>query len=325
MTKSSAMQKESFVSARSPASEDFPASLRRGLRKNAKQIPSRFFYDAKGSALFEDITRQPEYYPTKTELEILKTNVIQLSDVLEGGTVLVEFGSGSSRKTEILLDQLKEISTYVPIDISKTALDEAARRLNASYPEILVAPVLADISKSVVLPEAIMCQPRLGFFPGSTIGNFKSSAAISLLQSMAATLGRNSRLVIGVDLKKDVETLHRAYNDAAGVTADLNRNLLRRANRELDANFDLSAFRHEARYDRAAGRIDMFLVSRKRQTVDIDGETFTFQENERVHTEYSHKYTVGEFQTMAAEAGWQSERVWLDGQKLFSVHILKAR
>jgi L-histidine Nalpha-methyltransferase len=306
------------------ANADFLNDLRDGLNQTQKRIPSRYFYDARGSALFEEITRLPEYYPTETEIRILQDNVSQLHETTPAGTCLVEFGSGSSRKTEILLQNLNAITHYVAIDISTDALAQAKERLQSRFPRLDVVTLAANIAEPVNLPDRLHEQPFLGFFPGSTIGNFEPTGAVDLLSTMRKTLGSDSHLIIGVDLKKDRETLHQAYNDSDGVTADFNLNVLRRANHELGANFDLSKFEHQARYNDRAGRIDMFLISQQQQRVDIDGQSFTFAPNESIHTEYSHKYAVSEFQALAANGGWKSDDVWTDPHQLFSVHVLKA-
>ena len=325
MTRKTSLQFTEVRSADpSSSANDFASCLKIGLQEPQKRIPSRFFYDARGSELFEEITRQPEYYLTDAELGILEANIGSLQDRIAPNTALIEFGSGSSRKTEILLSNLPNVSAYVAIDISEDALDGAQERLTTRFPNLNMMTIVADISGVVTLPDSVKKASRLGFFPGSTIGNFENAEAVTLMRTMAATLGPECQLVIGVDLKKDVESLHQAYNDAAGVTAAFNRNLLRRANVELFADFDIEAFKHDAHYDDEAGRIDMFLVSQKDQSVRINGDTYTFQAGERVHTEHSYKYTVSEFQSLAQQAGWASKDVWTDNPPLFSVHLLES-
>ena len=304
------------------ARQDFADCLAVGLARQHKSIPSRFLYDARGSQLFEQITKLPEYYPTRTERWILETYGQAMSYATPAGSVLIEFGSGSSLKTEILLRHLDKLAAYVAIDISSDALMDASTRLGHAFPRLQVIPITADFSKPVVLPGEINERHKLGFFPGSTIGNFLPLQAICLLSNMKRTLGPKSRLIIGVDLKKDETTLLRAYNDNAGVTAEFNLNLLARANRELGADFDVSAFEHKAVYDDTNGRIDMYLISRKSQTVKINGNQYHFLRHERLHTEYSHKYDEKEFADLARQAGWTIRIVWTDVDKLFSVFEL---
>lgn len=302
--------------------DDFAVSVFEGLSRRRKSLSCRFFYDAAGSALFEEITRQPEYYPTRTEIAILKTKASQLLDAQLDDAVLVEFGSGSSRKTEILLESLPRLRGYVPIDVSESALTEAKRRLNRRFPELVVRPLLGDFSGSISLPDDLVNRPKIGFFPGSTIGNFTPAEATQLLRAMLAVLSPGGRLIIGVDLKKDVRRLLRAYDDAKGVTAAFNLNLLARINRELGGTFELRAFRHEAIYEPFEGRIEMRLVSVMDQNVSVAGERFRFRVGETIHTENSYKYTIEEFQRVARLAGWSPQCVWTDESGLFSVHEL---
>ncbi len=302
--------------------QDFADCLKAGLAREEKSLPSRFLYDARGSELFEDITKLPEYYPTRTERWILETYGSAMAFATPAGSALIEFGSGSSLKTEILLRELDKLATYVAIDISGDALTGASKRLARVFPKLQVIPVVADFLKPVALPGDVKDRHKFGFFPGSTIGNFMPLHAIGLLNSMSRTLGPGSRLLIGVDLKKDRDTLLAAYNDSAGVTAEFNLNLLARANRELGADFDISAFKHEAVYDDANGRIDMYLIARTAQRVRIDDETFHFSRGERLHTEHSHKYDVGQFSDLVRQAGWTSRTVWTDEKDLFSVFEL---
>jgi len=303
---------------------DFAEALISGLSAREKSIPCRFFYDAAGSELFEQITRLPEYYPTVTETGILRARAQDIAALATPGTVLVEFGSGSSTKTELLLTAMGDLFAYVPIDISGAALDEAEARISERFPGLTVLPVEGDFSRPLQLPASIAECPRLGFFPGSTIGNLTQSAAQKLLANMRSIIGKGGRLVIGADLKKDVRRLIAAYNDVAGVTAAFNLNLLTRANRELGADFDVTKFAHSATYDVRHGRVDMHLVSQEEQTVSVRGHCFRFRKGERIHTEHSHKYDVEGFQALAAGAGWRPEAVWTDDERLFSVHVLVA-
>jgi dimethylhistidine N-methyltransferase len=304
------------------ADSDFALCVIEGLSRPHKSLPCRFLYDARGSALFEDITRLPEYYPTRLEISLLEAHA---EDILGGfgeGGALVEFGSGSSRKTEILLARLPRLTVYTPIDVSRTALEGATRRLGRLYPRLSTRPVLGDFTQEVTLPGDVRRLDQLGFFPGSTIGNFDPQSAVALLRAMRRTLAQDSALIIGVDLKKDPRRLIEAYNDSAGVTAAFNLNLLQRANRELGADFDLSAFRHEAVYDPLKGRIEMRLVSLREQTVEVLGLRFHFRVGERIHTENSYKFSVEQFSTLVCAAGWRVSRSWTDAREGFAVFEL---
>lgn len=307
-----------------PARLDFARAVIDGLRKPDKSLPCRFLYDARGSELFEEITRLPEYYPTRTEARILRNCSAEIAATTAPGTALIEFGSGSSSKTEILLEALHDLKAYVPIDISSAALDDACDRLELRFPGLAIVPVVADFSRPVLIPATVATAPKMGFFPGSTLGNLERGPAIALLASMRETLGVNARLIIGIDLKKDRDLLLAAYNDAAGVTAAFNLNILAHANHALGANFDPDNFRHEATYDEDIGRIDMTLIAKRDCDVEVLGYTFHFSEGERIHTEHSHKYDIDGFQALAREAGWRPEKVWTDPERLFSVHDLRA-
>lgn len=304
--------------------DDFATSVLEGLSQPKKSLPCRFFYDATGSALFEEITRQPEYYLTRSEVAILKANATQMLDGAFDDAVLVEFGSGSSIKTEILIRQMSRLRAYVPIDISESALIEAAGRLTGRFSKLDVRPLLGDFSRPIKLAPEFEQRTKLGFFPGSTIGNFGPTEATLLLRAMRGTLSPRGRLIIGVDLKKDVRRLLRAYDDAKGVTAAFNLNLLARINRELDGEFDLEAFRHEAIYEPIEGRIAMHLVSVRDQNVAVAERRFQFRASETIHTENAYKYTIEEFRQMSSSAGWIPQRVWTDDFGLFSVHELVA-
>lgn len=304
------------------ADADFRQEVLTGLAKPQKSIPSRFLYDARGSVLFEAITEEPEYYPTRTEIAMLEQNVEELAEAAPADSALIEFGSGSSRKTEILLDEMRDLSLYVPIDISKSALDDAEQRLAQGFPKLEVLPVVGDFGADVDLPSEVSARARLGFFPGSTIGNFTHDGATALLQNFARLLDADGRLIIGVDLKKDADVLIPAYSDKNGVTAAFNLNLLDRINRELSADFDVDAFAHEAVYNAEIGRMESYLVAQAEQSVQVEGETFKMACGERIHTENSYKYTVDEFQGLAADAGWKAEKCWIDPDNLFSLHEL---
>jgi dimethylhistidine N-methyltransferase len=288
-------------------------------------LPCRFFYDARGSELFEQITSLPEYYPTRTEAGILTRYASDIARAVPANSVLVEFGAGSSLKTEILLDQVAGHVTYVPVDVSPSALAAAAERLEHRYPSLEVRPIVADFSHPITLPPDLLGRPRTGFFPGSTIGNLTRPEVIGLLTAFRTALEAGSSLIIGVDLKKDARRLVLAYNDSEGVTAAFNLNLLARINRELDGTIDIEAFRHEAIYNPREGRIEMHLISLCDQEIRFSGRRFRFREGESIHTENSYKYTVNEFQNLAVKAGWHPAKVWTDEANQFSVHLLENR
>ena len=303
---------------------DFATAMIEGLSRAPKHTPAKFFYDATGSALFEEITELPEYYPTRTELSILRDNAAEIARFIGDNAQLVEFGAGALRKVRILLDAMEKPRGYVPIDISGDFLLQVAETLETEYPHICINPVVADFTKAIRLgPLECTAMHRVGFFPGSTIGNFTRPEAVSFLRNARQTLD-NGPLLIGVDLVKDPAILHAAYNDAAGVTAAFNKNLLVRANRELDADFDADAFDHYAPYNPVAQRVEMYLVAKARQRVRLAGETVTFAQGEAIHTEDSHKYTLESFRAVAAEAGYVQRKVWTDANALFSVQWLEA-
>ncbi len=309
-----------------PADEDtFASAVLDGLAKPTKTLPCRFFYDARGSELFEEITRLPEYYPTRTEAAILEANAAEIVGGVPDGGVLVEFGSGSSLKTEILLRQLPRLGAYVSIDVSDSALKDATARLAGHFPSLDLRPIVGDFSYPVALPPDLAGRHKTGFFPGSTIGNLTPAEAGRLLQVFRGVLSPGGCLIVGVDLKKDARRLVLAYNDAAGVTAAFNLNLLVRINRELGGTFDLDAFRHDAIYNPREGRIEMHLESMRDQEVRIAGRRIRFRAGERIHTENSYKYSIGQFQELARSVDWQPHRVWIDNDSLFSVHQLISR
>lgn len=306
-----------------PPTEDFRAALLRGLARPEKAIPCRFLYDARGSALFEAICRQPEYYPTRTELAILRRHAWDMAARIGPDAELIELGSGSGEKVGLLLDALARPVAYAPVDISREALLEAARRIARERPELAVHAVCADYGGDFDLPRFETASRRVAFFPGSTIGNFAPAQARAFLAGWARRLGPDGAMLVGVDLRKDAAILDAAYDDAAGVTAAFSLNLLARANRELGADFDLSGFRHRARYLREEGRVAIHLVSLAEQRVSVDGRQFDFALGERLHVEDSWKYAVDEFQDLAARAGYRPAAVWTDPARLFSVHLLE--
>ncbi len=305
------------------ATESFADSLAVGLRKSPKEIASKFFYDAEGSRLFDLICELPEYYQTRTETALLQRHAPEIAALMGKDAEIVEFGAGSLRKVRILLDAARP-QAYTPLDISGDYLADVVRALATDYPALTVRPLVADFT----LPMEIAALPqnprRAGFFPGSTIGNFRPDAALALLRRMRGALNGGG-LLIGIDLVKDPVLLHAAYNDAAGVTARFNKNLLARANREFGADFDLDAFAHYAPYNVNLQRIEMYLVSLKRQTVSFGGAGFSFAQGEALYTEDSHKYTIESFREMAAKAGFAPRAVWTDEDRLFSMHWLESR
>ncbi|MEL7048620.1 MAG: L-histidine N(alpha)-methyltransferase [Pseudomonadota bacterium] len=304
---------------------EFAEALFQGLTSRQKSIPCRFLYDAKGSQLFEEITRQPEYYPTRTEAGILASCAPEIAAVTEEGSVLIEFGSGSSTKTEILLLALgQKLKTYVPLDISKAALDDALERLSGRFPQLPITPITADFSNPIALPADMAGRKRIGFFPGSTIGNLVPDEAVTLLSSMRTTLGHDGQLIIGTDLVKPLDVLVPAYNDTAGVTAAFNLNVLRHANRVIGTDFKLENFRHDAIWNPDKSRMEMHLISGTEQTITGLSRPVTIAAGEHLHTENSHKYTIESFHALAAKAGWEPANVWTDDDKMFAVHALKA-
>ncbi len=315
---------QSPPAAMTPLDEEFAAAVIAGLSRPQKSLPCRYFYDARGSELFEEITELDEYYPTRTELAILRAHVGELAQRVAPGSVLVEFGSGSSRKTEVLLDAMPDLAAYVAIDVSDSALEGARARLEARYSRLRVITRVGDFRMPLDLPQDLAGASRLGFFPGSTIGNLTREEAVGLMGDMGRSLGPGARLVIGADLRKDVARLLAAYDDARGVTAAFNLNLLTRINRELGADFDLASFAHEAFFDPDESRIEMRLVSLRAQDVRVLGRSFSFCAQERIHTENSHKYTVEDFEALARRAGWLPFALWRDPLHLFSVHELIA-
>jgi len=298
----------------------FAADVMAGLTAKPKSLPPKYFYDAAGSVLFERITQLPEYYPTRCELAILRDNAPAIASLFPQNCALIEFGAGSSKKARILLGAAATIEAYIPVDISGDFLQQDAALLRRDFPRLAVHPVIADFTKNFAIPPSLANLPRVGFFPGSTIGNFERHEAAAFLRHAGDVLGPAAVLVIGVDLVKDVAVLCPAYNDAEGVTAKFNLNLLARINRELGADFDLSTFEHHACYNREQSRIEMHLASTKRQKVRVNGKTINFRAGETIHTENSYKYTLEAFEALARGSGWSPGKVWSDG--LFGVLAL---
>ncbi len=307
-----------------PAAADQPflRDVIAGLTARPKHLSPKYFYDQAGAKLFDDITALPEYYPTRCELEILRARAADLARFFPGGSALIEFGSGSSRKVRLLLKAAPTIAAYVPVDISSQMLTQEAEELARDHPGLQVLPHEADFTQPFALPPALAGVPHTGFFPGSTIGNFEPHQACSFLRHAGEMLGRGAHLIIGVDLVKDAAVLHAAYNDAAGVTAAFNLNLLARINRELGGDFDLQKFSHHAFYNSERHRIEMHLASKTRQKVRVAGRAIEFRAGETIHTENSYKYTLESFTALARGSGWSPVAVWTDAGQNFSVHAL---
>ena len=306
-----------------PQIEDFREEALDGLRRTQKTIAPKFFYDRRGSELFERICELDEYYLTRAEVSILEENARQISELVGEQFLIIEYGSGSSRKIRILLDALGG-GTYIPVDVSRNHLIESATALAEAYRDLEVVAVCADYTRPFPLPETekFPFGGRMVFFPGSTIGNLTPEQTQDLLQTTARRVGRGGSMLLGVDLKKDKGALDAAYNDSRGVTADFNLNLLERMNRELGADFDLAKFRHAAFYNEGLGRVEMHIESLRPQTVRLDGTSISFTKGETVHTENSYKYGITEFRQLAERAGFEPTHVWTDTDRLFSLHYL---
>lgn len=303
---------------------DFADSVLAGLSGSPKTLEPKWLYDALGAKIFESICELDTYYPTRMEMAVLSDRAEEIAGSLGDKLILIEPGSGEGVKVRLLLDALAErVAVYVPVDIAADQLVYLAQTISAAYPEMLVAPVLADFTGAFTLPSDLPDGERALFFPGSTIGNFEPDEAIALLTRLREE-SRADDLIIGIDTCKDPKRLLAAYDDPVGVTASFNKNLLNRINRELDGTFDLAAFRHEARFNADKSRVEMHLVSLADQTAEVLGERFTFAEGETIHTESSHKYTPEEFRALAAEAGWRPDRYWTDDEGLFSLHVVRA-
>ena len=312
--------RESALLDQEPGTKSFLDQVHLGLRQSPKSLPCKYFYDERGSQLFDQICELEEYYVTRTELAIMDEYAPQIAAQIGAGVMLIEYGSGSSVKTRILLDHLSELEAYVPVDISRDHLQQTCDALNRVYPEIEVLPVCADFTAEFELPiphdAATHCAV---YFPGSTIGNFAPEDAKRILSQISTLCGTGGGLLIGIDLQKDPEVLEAAYNDAQGVTASFNLNLLRRINRELEADFQLDAFQHDAVYNEAKGRIEISLRSLRQQVVTIGGQTFDFAQDELLGTEHSHKYTVDGFSRLAEQAGLTLRAEWMDEESRFAV------
>jgi L-histidine N-alpha-methyltransferase len=306
------------------AADALTADVLEGLKKEPKELSSVWFYDELGSFLFDNICELPEYYITRTELQIMHGHALEMAHVIGPEAALIEFGSGTSLKTRLLLDQLENPVAYVPVDISREHLFTTAGALAKDYSDLHIVPVCADFTQPFELPNFIRAaQRRVVYFPGSTIGNFDRTQARALLVRMRELVGKHGAVLIGIDLRKDPQILERAYADAAGVTAEFNINALRHLNRELGANFDLEAFDHLAVWVEDDSRIEMHLVSKRDQVVQIGSEKVRFERGEHLRTEYCHKYTLDSFNELAATAGLAVKRVWTDPNQMFSVQLLE--
>jgi dimethylhistidine N-methyltransferase len=305
------------------ANPRFAEDVLEGLSRPRKSLPPKYFYDAAGSRLFERICRLREYYPTRLEVSITRKNLREIGRFAGRGASLLEYGTGEGIKTRLVITALRP-SLYMPVDISEDALARAVLRLARAFPRLRIQPVRGDFSRPLDIPPLRDGSRRVVYFPGSTIGNLTPDEAHGFLKMTRAQVGSRGAMIVGVDLKKDATVLHAAYNDARGVTAAFNRNLLARINRELGGDFDLRRFVHYAFYDPTAGRIEMHLVSTERQTVAIGPHRFFFERGESIHTESSYKYSIAEFQALAARAGFRAAKVWTDPRGWFSVHGLVA-
>jgi dimethylhistidine N-methyltransferase len=307
-----------------PTPDDISGDILAGLSRTPKRLPSKYFYDKRGSELFEEITRQPEYYLTRVELQLLEDSAPEIAEAVGPRAHVVEYGSGSGRKTRLLLDALEDPVAYTPIEISRSALLASVERLDREFDDIEVLPVLADFTEPVPLPAPERkADHALVFFPGSTLGNFTDAEAVRLLSAMRATMGDRGGALVGIDLQKSPAIIEAAYNDAAGVTAAFTRNLLARLNRDIGSDFDLDAFAHHAEYVADAGRIETFLVSQRAQAVTVEGQRFAFAEGERMQVEYSQKYTDDSLAALAGEAGLKVVRGWNDPKDWFGLRLLQ--
>jgi dimethylhistidine N-methyltransferase len=295
-----------------------------GLTAAPKTLPSKLFYDDVGSALFERITRLPEYYVTRVELALLRRIALEASALLPSGAVLVEYGAGSEVKAEILLCSLRDPAAYVAIDVAREAIAAAGARLRSAMPRLPSWTVEADFLAPLDLPPDLPVGPRIGFFPGSTIGNFEPPVAVRFLRQMRETLGHGASLLIGFDLRKSADLLIPAYDDAEGVTAEFNLNILTRLNRDAGADFDVSKFQHRIVWNADDGRIEMHLESLQDQVAHVGGRAIRFAEGETIHTENSYKHTRAELAALASEAGWSTAEVWTDRDELFAISLLRA-
>ena len=304
--------------------EAFRADVLAGLSQRQKTLPSRWLYDQRGSELFEEITRLDEYYLTRTETAILRGHAEEMAALCGEGAVLLEYGAGAAIKSEILIDALHAPRMYAPIDIAADFLVETVERFRDRFPELPTRPIITDFTVDFDIPADIPARPRAAFFPGSTLGNLGPSDAAALLRRMREHVGRSGKAIIGVDLRKDIQTLIAAYDDKQGVTADFNLNLLVRINRELDGDFALDAFAHEARWNERESAIEMHIVSLRAQVVSVAGRSFSFAQGETIHTETCRKFDVAGFAHAAQRSGWRVDKIWSDPAELFAAFGLTA-
>ena len=296
-----------------------------GLNQKPKTLKPKYFYDNRGAELFTEICKTPEYYPTRTEIEILKLNAKDIASEIGDNVALIEYGSGALEKIQILLNVLENQAGIIPVDISKDQLIEATAELQTMYPDLKIIPIPADFTKPISIPKLSPAPAnRVAFFPGSTIGNFEPDLAISFLQGVTDTIGPGGLLLIGFDLKKQTETLVAAYDDKAGITETFNKNILHRINTELGGNFDIQSFKHIARYNEKEGRIEMHLESQTNQSVSIKNTVFQFMEKETIHTENCYKFTETDFKALASKAGLSPVKAWNDNRRYFAVMLLRA-
>ncbi len=306
-----------------PEFDQFHDEVLRGLLKQPKELPTKYLYDKRGSQLYEQICSLDEYYIPRTEALIMADNIDEIVRLLGPNATLVEYGCGSCNKTRILLDNIPDLAAYVPIDISRQQLENVAIELERCYPGLEILPICADYTQDITLPVPDRTSERtIVYFPGSSIGNFSPAAAREFLANIAGICGRGGALLIGTDMKKDIDVLHQAYNDREGVTAAFNLNLLERINRELDGDFQVDNFQHHAFYNQEEGRIEMHLVSTKDQAVRVNNTGISVKEGESIWTESSYKYDLDGFRQLAASAGLSIEKVWTDVQRWFSVQYL---
>jgi len=323
VNRSSAVRKHEPVETVSPAHAEFAADVVAGLTATPKRLPPKYFYDRAGSELFERITQLPEYYPTRCELAILNERAADIAKLVPPRAALIEFGSGASLKTRIVLRAATNVAAYVPVDISAEFLEAEVRALRQEFPAVEMWPVVTDFSEPFDLPANAAALPRVGFFSGSTIGNLEPHEAAAFLRQAGRILGPGASFIVGVDLVKDTRLLQKAYNDSQRITAQFNLNILARINRELGAKLNLASFEHHAFFNRERSRIEMHLASVKRQRVSVCGERIEFRPGETIHTENSYKYSVESFGALARGAGWTPVAAWTDRDGYFSVHALE--
>lgn len=309
-----------------PVTDDLEMEVLQGLANPQKTLPPKLFYDQHGSLLFDQICKLDEYYPTRTENAIMQKNIDEIARLVSPNSLLIEFGSGSSKKTRLILDHFSDIAAYIPVDISRKHLYDTAQNLNRDYPKIIIIPLWADFTKPFSLPLEINdLYPKMVYFPGSTIGNFYPQQAIDFMSNVANLVGTGGGFMIGIDLIKDPDVLNLAYNDRKGVTAAFNLNILTHINRKCAADFRVDQFKHHAFYNQEAQRIEMHLISKVDQLVAVNGSVIRFAQGESILTEVSYKYTVEGFARMADQAGFEVRKVWVDSNNYFSVQYIVAK